>query len=247
MKDALHDDFAFEPIPGLPEHLPAGEKLLWQGAPEPTAFAIEVMRLRLVAVMIAGLVLWRAAAGFHDGIGGKAVLIVAGGTLVGGCIALALLGLAGWLMARGTIYSITSQRLVIRHGVAMPMAINIPFTKIASAAAAGGVAGSTSIALSLMPGTRSSLVALWPHARPWHLRRPEPSVRCIADGERVASVLAGALQHVAASTAVAPAAITPAHLASEAPPTVHISTRQASTRTPRPQRSREAVQTAEAL
>jgi hypothetical protein len=242
MKDALHDDFAFEPIPGLPEHLPAGEKLLWQGAPEPVAFAIEVMRLRFVAAMVAGLVLWRAVAGVHDGIGGKAVLVVAGCTLIGGFIAMALLGLAGWLMARGTIYSITSQRLVIRHGVAMPMAINIPFTKIASAASADSVAGSTSIAMSLMPGTRSSLIALWPHARPWHLRQPEPSVRCIADGERVASVLASALQQVAASVPVASAPIPAAHVANEAPRTVYISTR-----TPRPPRSRETTQTAEAL
>jgi hypothetical protein len=232
MTDARHDDFAFEPIPGLPEHLPTGETLLWQGSPEPVAFVIEVMRLRFVAALVAGLVVWRTAAGLHDGIGGKAVLVVAGGTLIGGLIALALLGLAGWLMARGTIYSVTSQRLVIRHGVAMPMAINIPFTKVASAAAADSAGGSTSIAMSLLPGVRSSLVALWPHARPWHLRQPEPSIRCIADGQRVASLLAGALQRVAAAEPVK----------TEAPATIHVSTR-----VQRPVQSRETLQTAEAL
>jgi hypothetical protein len=231
MKDALHDDFAFEPIPGLPEQLPAGETLLWQGSPEPVAFAIEVMRLRFAAALVAGLVVWRTAASLHDGISGGAVLVVAGGTLIGGLAALALLGFAGWLMARGTIYSITSQRLVIRHGVAMPMAINIPYTKVASAASAEGVAGSTSIALSLLPAARSSLIALWPHARPWHVMKPEPSVRCIADGQRVAALLAGALQRIATS---APTPI-------EMPVPIQIAT------VPRAPRLRETRQTAEAL
>jgi hypothetical protein len=197
MTDANHNDFAFEPIPGLPEHLPKGETLLWQGAPDPIAFVVEVMRLRLVAGLVAGLVLWRTAAGLHDGIGASALTVVVGGTLIGGLIAIGLLGLSGWLMARGTIYSITSQRLVIRHGVAMPMAINIPFTKVANAAVAEGFGSSTTIALTLLPKARSSLVALWPHARPWHVRQPEPSLRCIADGERVASLLAEALRQVA--------------------------------------------------
>ncbi len=202
MRDALHDDFAFEPVPGLPETLPKGETLLWQGTPEPLAFTVEVMRLRLAAVLVAMLVLWRTSAGVHDGNSAGAVMVVAGGTLLGGLIALGLLAVSGWLMARGTIYSITSQRLVIRHGVAMPMAINIPFSKIAGAAAAQGFGGSTTLALSLLPGARSSLIALWPHARPWRLRRPEPSLRAIADGERVASLLAAALAQVSGQAAV---------------------------------------------
>ena len=28
-----HDDFDFEPVRGLPQVLPEGERLLWQGAP----------------------------------------------------------------------------------------------------------------------------------------------------------------------------------------------------------------------
>jgi len=29
-----HDDFAGEPVRGLPEKLPAGERILWQGMPD---------------------------------------------------------------------------------------------------------------------------------------------------------------------------------------------------------------------
>ena len=205
MKDALHDDFAFEPVPGLPALLPEGESIVWQGAPAPIAFAVEVMRLRFVAVLIALLVIWRTAAGIHDGIGAGAVAIVAGGTLLGGLIALGLLALSGWLMARGTIYTITTQRLVIRHGVAMPMAINIPFAKVAGAAAAPGFDGTSSIALSLLPKSRSSFIALWPHVRPFQIIRPEPTLRAIADGARVAGLLTDALSRAAGQPAAATA------------------------------------------
>jgi hypothetical protein len=209
MRDQHHDDFAFEPVPGLPAHLPSGEAMLWQGTPEPIAFAIEVMRLRLAAVLVAALVIWRTASSIHDGALVGAVFVVAGGTLIGGLIAVGLLAVSGWLMARGTIYTITSQRLIIRHGVAMPMAINIPFSKVASAAAADGILGSTSIALTLLPKARSSIIALWPHARPWTLIRPEPSLRAIADGAHVAELLAHTLTRVAGQPIVAPAPSAP--------------------------------------
>ncbi len=207
MSERLHADFAFEPIPGLPDHLPVGETLLWQGSPEPIAFAIEVMRLRLALVLVAILVIWRTASSIHDGALVGAVFVVAGGTLLGGLIAVGLLALSGWLMARGTIYTITSHRLVIRHGVAMPMAINIPFSKVDGAAVAEGILGSTSIALKLLPAARSSIIALWPHARPWAVIRPEPSLRAITDGAHVASVLAEALAKSAAALAPAPAVV----------------------------------------
>ena len=30
----MSGDYEFEPVPGLPEELPPGEMLLWQGAPD---------------------------------------------------------------------------------------------------------------------------------------------------------------------------------------------------------------------
>ena len=36
-----HDDFAFEPVRGLPAELPRGERLIWQGAPDWRLLAIQ--------------------------------------------------------------------------------------------------------------------------------------------------------------------------------------------------------------
>ncbi len=39
-----HDkDFDFDPVPGLPERLPAGEEILWQGRPEALTLAREAL------------------------------------------------------------------------------------------------------------------------------------------------------------------------------------------------------------
>ncbi len=47
--------------------------------------------------------------------------------------AILILSLLAYLIARTTIYSITSRRVVMRFGVALPMTVNIPFKAIRSA------------------------------------------------------------------------------------------------------------------
>ena len=54
-----HDDFAFEPIKGLPERLPAGEEILWQGKPNWMALARESLLLNWVIGYFLLLALWR--------------------------------------------------------------------------------------------------------------------------------------------------------------------------------------------
>ena len=40
-------EYESEPIPGLPEQLPQGEKILWQGAPKWQSFAKHVFHINL--------------------------------------------------------------------------------------------------------------------------------------------------------------------------------------------------------
>jgi hypothetical protein len=44
-----HDDFATEPVEGLPERPPEGESILWQGRPQAWALARESLAIRWVA------------------------------------------------------------------------------------------------------------------------------------------------------------------------------------------------------
>jgi Bacterial PH domain len=206
-------DFDFETSPGLPQELPKGETLLWQGAPDALGLALDALHIRWVAAGLAPLVLWRALTGWHDGETMRAVAVSVGGTVLFMAAALGILALAAYLMARGTVYSVTTKRIVIRHGVAMPMTINIPFGKIDSAAVRAAPNSIlpqtftsrlrpdlTNISFQMAEKSRASYIALWPHVRPLAFRRPEPLLRAIADGEHVSRLIAGALAETLADT-----------------------------------------------
>jgi len=187
-----------EPVPGLPAPLPAGETLLWQGAPSFGGLARRALHLRWLSVYFVLLTLWRGATLAGDGADLGAV--AQGGLLILllGCVPVALLALYGWASARSTLYTITTRRVVIRTGVALPMTVNIPFALIGSAAVARHGDGTADIALRIMPPHRVSWLALWPHTRSWHVSRPEPTLRAVAEPDVVAQTLGRALAAAAA-------------------------------------------------
>lgn len=177
-------------IRGLPDALPEGERLLWQGAPTWRALCVRAFHVRLVAAYFGLLVAWRGLTGLADGASFE--------TIVAGCASLALLAagaiailsLLAWLVARTTVYSITSRRVVLRCGIALSVDLNIPFRTVRAADINLSRDGSGDIALALPKGTRIAYLTLWPHARPWHFRAPQPMLRGIADAARVAELLA---------------------------------------------------------
>ena len=123
-----HDDFAFEPQRGLPAALPEGEKLLWQGSPEWSSLAVHAYHVRKVALYFALLVLWRVANGIGGGHGADSVALSCAWILGLGATAIGVLSLLAYLSARMAVFSITSERVLLRHGIAVPMTINVPFS-----------------------------------------------------------------------------------------------------------------------
>ena len=117
-----------------------------------------------------------------------------------GLIAAALLTALAMLSARTTVYTITSKRLVMRIGMALPVTINLPFNQIDGASLRLFANGSGDIPLKVTAKERVAYLLLWPHARPFHFAHPQPSLRCIANADDVAGLLAAAL----AGTATAP-------------------------------------------
>ncbi len=183
---------AFDAPPGLPAPLPAGEHILWQGRPCGFGIAFRALHLRLVGLWFAGLALWAA---LPPALAGRPVeaATLALPTLGAGLGALALLALLGWLSARTTTYTITNRRVVMRVGIALPMTLNLPFALVESAGCRVHRDGSADLPLRPRAGNRIAYLHLWPHARPWHLNRPEPMLRSVAAGREVAQILAGAL------------------------------------------------------
>jgi len=180
-------------VRGLPERLPAGERLLWQGAPEWRLVARRVLHVRKLALYFALIVVWVGGSSIQ---GGAPTIDTARSVLR--AVALASVPLAGlmlyaWAISRSTVYTLTDKRLVLRTGLALPLTINIPFARIEAAAVAAKPDGSGDISVSLIGKDRLAYLVLWPHARPWRLARAEPSFRALADVQKVAQMLARAL------------------------------------------------------
>ena len=189
----MSGDFDFEPVRGLPGPLPAGETLLWQGAPDLKAMALQVFHVRKVALYFGLLAAWRFAIVSQQG-ASLAASVSAALLLVGlGVAAAAILGALAFLVCRTTVYSITSRRVVMRIGVALPITFNLPFAVIGSAALKLNPDGTGSIPLSLAGQNRLAYLIIWPHARPWRMARAEPTLRLIPDAAAVAHILAKAV------------------------------------------------------
>jgi len=190
-----HDDFDFEPIPGLPKRPPEGEEILWQGSPSARSLGRFLFNIRLIALYFGILAAWGAATALADGRGilDAATSVIWLAVLGGGAIAL-FQGFA-WLMARSTVYTITNRRVVMRIGVALPITYNIPFTVIEQASLKEHNDGNGNISLHLRGDNNIAYLRLWPHARPWRFKKAEPTLREIPNASYVAGVLADALRN----------------------------------------------------
>ncbi len=187
-------DFDFEPERGLPAKLPEGERVLWKGAPEAMGLAVRVLHIRKVAVYFLALAAWKGLSAQAAGLPLAEAASRFGTMISFGILATGILGLIAWGYARTTVYTITDKRLVIRSGIALPVTINLPFTRIDGASLRLFSDNTGDIPLTPNKADRVPAVLLWPHMRPWRLKRPEPMLRSVPDAVHVASLLTTALK-----------------------------------------------------
>ena len=123
----------YEPIPGLPAPLPPGETILWQGSPNWEVLARRALRVRMVGMYFVILIAWGISGNMSAGTPAIDMALSALRLSVLAVVALALLALFAWLVARTTIYTITTRRVVMRFGIALPITIQIAFSMIDAA------------------------------------------------------------------------------------------------------------------
>lgn len=182
-----------QPVRGLPEKLPAGENIVWQGSSDWRSLARRMFRFRLLAVYFLALVAWRIASSLNAGTDVGEAVVSAFGPVMLAALAFAVLAVIAWLIQRTTVYTITNKRVAMRFGVALPMTINLPFKAIASVDAKINNDGTGDLSIVLSSKQRVSYISLWPHARPWKFRHPQPMLRCIPEAAHVAETIAAQL------------------------------------------------------
>lgn len=184
----IYPEHELEAAPGLPEPLPAGERILWQGRPHWRLLARDAFHVDAIAgyfaLMLAlqALLSWRS----DDSLAANLLPLLTSASLA--LVALALLTLSAWLSARTTLYTLTSKRVIMRVGIVLTVSFNLPLRWIAAAHLKARDGGGD-IALELKGSDRIAYLHLWPHARAWYLRKPQPSLRALPDVARAGELL----------------------------------------------------------
>ncbi len=186
-------EYEHEPIRGLPGDLPAGEEILWQGAPDWRVFLRSALKSRWITGYFAAIAFVALASGSFLG---------ALASAISGMLAVGLLGIYAVLVARTTVYTITNRRVVLRIGVALNKCINLPLKLIGAAHLRPQGSGNGDIALELLGRHGIGYAMIWPHARPLKLSAVQPMLRALPDAENVAGLLAKACAAVVANAPV---------------------------------------------
>lgn len=187
------DEDEFEPIRGLPEIPPEGEHILWQGSPTVRSIMHRVMHLGMVTVYFTALFAWAAYEFVGDGLslsqalGAASIMIVPLGFL------LFLLAFLAWAIAKTSVYTVTNRRIVLRVGVALSKAVNIPFAQIVGAEERVCRDGTVDIAVQMAGDVRPHYLLLWPHVKPRNWRQVKPLLRGIKAEDPVRRILVDAL------------------------------------------------------
>lgn len=182
----LQHEHEFEAAPGLPERLPDGERILWQGAPDWRQMAVHAFHVRKLAIYFSAMLGLQALMLQSDFQALAASLALSASLAL---LALGLLALTAWFSARTTLYTLTNRRVVMRVGIVLTLTFNLPLRQLAGASLKGLGGGCGDIALALKGSDRIAWAHLWPHARPWALRRPQPTLRCVPEAQALGALI----------------------------------------------------------
>lgn len=172
-----------------PVRLAPIEQKLWDGSPSVGSMVVRLYHFRAIAAYgvlltfadivqakLHGLTLWPAL---------EAALPSVVTTLGG----LAIFATFAWCSARTTRYTLTSHRVIMQCGLALPKTISIPLPQIAAVAVRVRGDGTGDITLKPRPGAKLMYLKLWPFTRPWHFSAPEPMLRDVPGAGYVGSII----------------------------------------------------------
>lgn len=204
-------------LKGVEMPLPEGERLLWQGSPQFRSLAVNAFHARKIAIYFLGLIALTAVFNRNAPSFLQAMVSAAGLLALGGLMAVAFAITVAMLSSRTTLYAITDKRVVMKVGIALPIVLNIPLRVVESVGIKRRADGVGNIALKLANKNRVAYAVLWPHARPWRVRYPEPLLRDLPDIASVGETLRQALLMAAESGTEQPTVATSQIAGNKAP------------------------------
>lgn len=174
---------------GLPRGIPSDAEVLWRGRPNFEAVAIEVCRMRIVAIYFAVLIATDAVLAWIDGWSRLVALESESKLLLLAALTLATLAVIAYAICRTTRYVLLDRCLVMRFGVALSATLVIPLAAISEVGLRVGPRGGD-VAVGLAQGQNVAYFKLWPHARPGRWIAAQPMLRGLKDAGVIAPMLA---------------------------------------------------------
>ncbi len=163
-----------------------GERLLWQGAPAWGGVACRALHIRVIGLYFAALTLINMAI-IHETVGNGWPVVQAGTpTAIAGVVTVCVLLLIAAICAHSTNYILTTERVILQYGLALPATLSIPLHRIAEVAIRLRPDHTGDIALRLKDRRAISWRKLWPHARPLRWLAAEPMLRDIPHADCLA-------------------------------------------------------------
>ena len=186
-------------------NLQPGEALLWQSSPAWRRVVLDVFHLPMVLLYLALLIVANGVSARLQHLS-PAATWHASLPLWLACVAVLMIVLAiAHLNWRSIHYTITTDRVVLRYGVALAGTLSIPHRAIGEVSVALHKDHAGDIPLRLRPGHSVSLLKTWPLVRPWRLQRAEPMLRGVPQAGPVATILARTVAQVNNRPALVPA------------------------------------------
>ena len=191
--------------------LPAGERVLWTGAPDQRALARWFLRERWVM----GFVLVSFAIGAADALQhteGAIPRLVGVATLSAFLAAVAIVSVRvfAWQLARSSKYVITDRRVYFNIGIVMRADANIPYSSVETIDLRRRSDGSADLMLTLTDKQEIPWLLLFPHMTWRGHNRGRPTFRGLREPQPAADAVVGALRAYAPKVPAEASAVTAA-------------------------------------
>ncbi|MCC7055133.1 MAG: PH domain-containing protein [Gemmatimonadaceae bacterium] len=180
---------------GEVRRLPAGERVLWQGAPDRRSLARFLLRERWLLAFVAFSFALGAAEALQHAEGAGARLVgVATLSAVMAAIAIVAVRIFAWLLQRTSKYVITDRRLYFNIGIVLRADANVPYTSIEGVDLLRHKDGSADLMVTLGESQEIPWLLLFPHMSWRGAKRGRPTFRGLRDADAAATAVVGALR-----------------------------------------------------
>ncbi len=179
---------------GEVSRLPAGERVLWSGAPDQRALARYLLRERWVLAFVAFSFSIGAADAWQHPTDAVARLIGVGIlSLVLALVAVVSIRLFAWRLAKTSSYVITDKRVFFNIGIVLRADANIPYAIVEGIDLLRRPDGSADLMVTLGGTQEIPWLLLFPHMSWRGSRRGRPTFRGVREPDVAAAAVVGAL------------------------------------------------------